>query len=267
MHRACGRLSRGSALALSVVLPVVLGAVLGGAVPRAHADEDPGKAALASASAAKRAAQKLEGEERGTALRAVTTQYDAVSADEAFDRAVRSEAAFRSGEILRTLKEAEAADARFLRATELGAEVEEGRAFAARGLLERAHLRRRAGEVDAALTLYGEVRERFAVERRSAAHAMSWAGKVLLGADRLAEARPVLVGFGEAYPEYPKEAVRNADLVAVELMEAGDEAGARQIVAELRAQMAPVLEAGDKTAASVQTALDAMKVTEMFGGY
>jgi hypothetical protein len=253
MHRACGRRSRGSALALSVVLPVVLGAVLGGAVPRAHADEDPGKAALASASAAKRAAQKLEGEERGTALRAVTTQYDAVSADEAFDRAVRSEAAFRSGD--------------FLRATELGAEVEEGRAFAARGLLERAHLRRRAGEVDAALTLYGEVRERFAVERRSAAHAMSWAGKVLLGADRLAEARPVLVGFGEAYPEYPKEAVRNADLVAVELMEAGDEAGARQIVAELRAQMAPVLEAGDKTAASVQTALDAMKVTEMFGGY
>jgi hypothetical protein len=230
-------------------------------------DEDPTKKALSDASAAKRAAQKLEGEERAAALREVTTRYDAVSADGAHPAAARAEAAFRAGEILRTLKETEAADARFLRATELGAETEDGRDFAARGLLERAHLRRRAGETDAALALYGQVRERFTGERRSAAHAMTWSGKLLLGADRLAEARPMLVGFAEAYPEYPKEAVRNADLVAVELLEAGDEAGAKVVVAELRARMSAVLEAGDKQAAAVQAALDAMKVTELLGGY
>lgn len=278
----------------AVLASVALGAVLGGpvaagavppgpapvdAAPKAAAraaarvapaparDEDPAQAALSAASQAKRAAQKLEGAERAAALREVSTRYDAISADVAFDAPVRAEAAFRAGEILRVLRESEAAEARFLRATELGSESEDGRSFAARGLLERAHLQRRAGDVDAALALYGQVRERYASERRSAAHAMTWRGKVLLGAGRLDEARPELLGFAEAFPEYPKEAVRNADLVAVELVEAGDEAAAREVVAELRARMAPVLEAGDRQASSVQAALDAMKVTELLGSY
>ncbi|MHC5212363.1 MAG: hypothetical protein ACYTG2_16740 [Planctomycetota bacterium] len=230
-------------------------------------EDDPARVALDAASAAKRVAQKLEGEERSAALREVSTRYDSISADDVFEAAARAEAAFRSGEILRALKEGEAADARFLRATELGAESEDGRGFAARGLLERAHLRRRAGDVEAALTMYGQVREQFAGERRSAAHAMTWMGKVLLADERLAEARPVLLGFCEAFPEYPKEAVRNADLLAVELVETGDEAAARVVVAEMRARMAPLLEAGDKQSAALQAALDAMKVTGMLGGY
>ena len=233
----------------------------------APGDEDPARAALAEASAAKRAAQKLEDPAKDSALLEVAGRYDTIADNADFDAASRAEAAFRAGEILRTRGRLEESALRFSKAAELGVDVPKGREFAARGLLEQAHLRRRAHDDAAALELYGQVRARFADQRRTAAHAMTWSGKLLLAAGRVEEASPLLQGFAAEYPEYPKDAVRNADLLAVELFEAGDEARAKAVVDQLRKALAPVVDGGGKQAEAVAEALKDMRATELLGGY
>ena len=230
-------------------------------------DEDPARAALAEASAAKRAAQKLDDEAREPALLEVAARYDAIAGNGEFDPASRAEAAFRAGEILRARGRLAEAEPRFAKAVELGADAPKGREFAARGMLEQAHLKRRAHDETAALELYAQVRERFSDQRRTAATALTWRGKLLLAAGRTDEAAQALQGFATEYPEYPKDAVRNADLLAVELFESGDEAGAKAAVDRVRAALAPVVDAGGKQGESVAGALKAMRVTEMLGGY
>ena len=235
--------------------------------PGAAGEEDPARAALAEAGAAKRAAQKLEASAREQALLEVAGRYDAIADNGGFDAAARAEAAFRAGEILRVRGRLDDSAPRFAKAVELGADAPKGREFAARGLLEQAHLERRAKDDATALQLYGQVRERFADQRRTAATAMTWSGKLLLAAGRTDEAAQMLQGFATEYPEYPKDAVRNADLLAIELLEAGDEAGAKAAVDTLRAAMAPIVDGGGKQAESVSAALKAMRVTELLGGY
>ena len=229
--------------------------------------------ALQSAAAAKRAASRLGPEEKDAALEAVVGSYRAILGREDFPAAARAEAAFRAGEIERTRKQVDLGDALFARAVELGGalpvtapEADGARDFAARALLERAHIRRRAKDVAGALAAYAEVRERFGDRRRSAAHARTWTGKLLLADGERARAAEALLGFLAAYPEYPAEAVRNTDLYALELLEAGDEEGAREAVSRLRLELAPILEAGGKPAESVRRALDGLRVTEQLGG-
>jgi len=230
-------------------------------------DEDPARAALAEASAAKRAAQKLDDTAREAALLEVAARYDAISGNGEFDTAARAEAAFRAGEILRARGRLAESEPRFVKAVELGADAPKGREFAARGLLEQAHLKRRAKDEGAALELYAQVRQRFSDQRRTAATAMTWQGKLLLASGRTDEATQVLSGFATEYPEYPKDAVRNADLLAVELLESGDEAGAKAAVDRVRSALAPIVDAGGKQGDAVAAALKAMRVTEMLGGY
>jgi len=237
--------------------------------PAARAEDGTkeGRAALAAAASAKRAAQKLEGDERDGALQAAAAKYAGISGTEAFTAGERAEAAFRGGEILRSLDKLDEADGQFARAVDLGEESEAGREFAGRGLLERAHLRRRANDAEGALALYTEVSRRFGDQRRSAAHARTWSGKLLLKAGRLDEAAQKLLGFAEAYPEYAVEAVRDADLLAVAQAEAGDETAARTTIERLRRELEPIMAKGDKAADEVQAALDNLRVTEILGGY
>jgi tetratricopeptide (TPR) repeat protein len=226
-----------------------------------------GRAALEEASAAKRAARKVTEEGREQALLAVATRYDAIAADTAYAVPERTEALFRAGEILRTLKQIEPADSRFGKAVSLGEPVEAARGFAARGLLERAHILRRANDEADALALYAEVGRRFADQRRSAAHARTWTGKLLLrGGRELGRAAEVLQGFAEAFPEYATEAVRNADLVAVAWFEAGDEPAARATEAWIRGRMDPLLAEGGRSAELIGKALERMRVTALLAG-
>jgi len=231
-----------------------------------EAATEAGEAALAEASAAKRAAQKLEDEAREQALLDVAARYDAIAGRDSYAVPERTEAAFRAGEILRTLKRADEADTRFLRAVTLGEDVEGAREFAARGLLERAHILRRADDIEAALALYAEVGRRFADQRRSAAHAVTWTGKLLVRDGRLEQGAEVLQGFADGFPEYATEAVRNADLVAVSWWEAGDEPAARATVAWIEGRMEPLLEIGGRQAELVRQALDRMRVTALLAG-
>ena len=232
--------------------------------------DDPAKAlraALAEASSGKRAAQKLDGAPRDEALAAVAAQYVRIADNDTFSPSGRAEAAFRSGDVLRGLKRLPDAEAQYRHALELGQDAEDGRDFAAREVLELAHIKRRANDVPAALALYADVGSRFADQRRSAAHAATWTGKLLLKSGEREKAAPVLLGFAAAWPEYPTEAVRNADLLAVDQVEAGDEAGARETLTRIRTAMEPLLAKGGQQAEAVQKALDGMRVTDMLAGY
>jgi tetratricopeptide (TPR) repeat protein len=240
--------------------------------PRAAraADDESGKAArsaLADASSGKRAAQKLDGAAKSEALAAVAADYVRIADNEAFPPAGRAEAAFRAGDILRGLKRLADAEAQFNRAVALGEPDEEGREFAARSLLELAHIKRRAKDVPAALDLYAQVGGRFADQRRSAAHAATWTGKLLLKSGEREKAAAALMGYSANWPEYPTEAVRNADLVAVDQVEAGDEAAAQITVNTIRAVMESVIAKGGQQAEAVQKALDGMRATELLAGY
>jgi tetratricopeptide (TPR) repeat protein len=229
--------------------------------PPAAPGDDEASAALSAASSARRATRGLDDGARLEALMAVVSQYDAIVARSEFAAGARAEAAFRAGEILRSLARTEEARARFDRALELGAEDEQGQEFAARGLLELAHIQRREDELEAALATYAEVGRRFEGQRRSCAHAATWTGKLLLRSGQIERGEAVLMGFAGAFPEYPAEAVRNADLVAVERLDEGDEAGAREIVERIRSALEPVLVQGGKPAEQALEALEKMKVT------
>lgn len=232
----------------------------------AQTSTEQGRAALAEASTAKQAAQKLEGDDREQALLAVVGRYDAIAAGQGHAVPECTEAAFRAGEILRALKQVELADARFERAVTMGEGVEEAREFAARALLERAHILRRMDDGEGALSLYAEVGRRFADQRRAAAHARTWTGKLQLRSGQLELGAEVLQGFAEAYPEYATEAVRNADTVAVAWFEAGDEPAARVTLAWIRGRMEPLLAEGGRQAEKIRAALDRMRVTALLSG-
>ncbi len=226
-----------------------------------------GRAALADAAAAKRAAQKLEGGARNEALAALADKYAALADKDSLAAGERAEAAFRGGEVLRTLQRGKQADDLFARSVELGENAPAGRDFAARGLLERAQIRRRANDAEGALALYADVIKRFADQRRTAASARTWAGKVQLKAGHLDEATKQLLGFAETYPEFSVEAVHDADLLAVAQAEGGDETAARDTIERVRREVQPALSKGGKDAEAVQAALDGLRVTELLAGY
>lgn len=249
-------------LALLGAAPVVLRAAPEPLARLAHED-DAGRAALKSASAARSEASKAPKEARAEALAGVASLYRAIADAAEHDVEVRAEAAFRAGELLRTAKQLQPADEAFRLATELGGQSAEARTFAARALLERAHLARRAKQEPEAIEIYERVRAEFGEQRRSAAHALTWSGKLRLRAGDLAGASERLSGFAREYPEYAAEAVRNADLLAVELLEAGDEDAARAAIEAVKVAVAPVLEAGGRKAEQCLKALDNLRVTEL----
>ena len=165
-------------------------------------------------------------------------------------------------EILRSLGREVEARERFEQAASFGDDAE-ATEFAARGLLELAHLRRRNDDVAGAVAQYDELRARFPEQRRSCAHALTWSGKLMLAGDQRDEGRRRLLSFADEYPEYATEAVRNADTVALDHYASDDVAAARAVVADIAARMAPRLEAGDKPAESIRRALDRMKVSKL----
>lgn len=220
---------------------------------------------LSELSKQKRAAYRVPEEEREDALREVAAAYGRLAKDETRSLAVRCEAAFRAGEILRARKDVEAARAWFTSAFtwgEGGQGAEGEREFAARAWLELAHIHRREGEVEEALAIYEELPRRFDDQRRTAAHATTWRGKLMLDAEELEAAGDVLLGFADAFPEYPEEAVRNADRLAMAYLEGEDEARAREVLARVEAAMQRHVEGDGRVAESVRAALEKMRVRD-----
>lgn len=226
-------------------------------VPRDKA----GEAALTDLSKARSAAYKHEAEEREALLVEVAEGYRALAETVERGAAVRAEAAFRGGEILRARKRLEDADALFARAAEIG-KGGPGAEFAARGLLERGHIRRRAKTWDEALRLYAQVLEGYPEQRRSAAHALTWTGKVHQQVEDLAAARTAVLRFADEYAEaYPVEAIRNAERLSRALVSQGDVDAARAISARIHERMATFASESGEETPEIHEALEALAVT------
>ena len=225
-------------------------------------ETEQGRAALAAASRAKKAAYALEGEAREQALLEAAAAYGAVADDEAGGALDRCEGAFRAGEILRARGLLDEAAERFSLAVTVGgpSEAPEVREFAGRALLEQAHRSRRDGALEDALSTYGAVRARFGDRSRPCAHAVTWSGKLLLAEGRVAEAREVLLDLEPFFPDRAQEAVRNVDRLVDGLLGAGEVDQAHEAVARLEARItAGSADDGETVTAGLEVALGALR--------
>ncbi len=218
-----------------------------------------GQAALVAAADVKKRAYTLEGEAREEGLLQAAAAYADVADREDLRPSERAEAAFRAGEILRARKALDSARERFAQAMELG-QGNEADAFAARGLLELAHMKRRDDDTQGALALYGELRTRFPAQRKSCAQAMTWAGKLQLREGSREEGLVLLIQFGKQFDEFPVDAVKNVDVAALDCLDVGEFDRARRLIDDLRERMQPVLEQVEgKDAERLRKALADMK--------
>lgn len=252
------------------------------------AGEDGGRAALGAAAAEREAAYKLGGEAREAGLIRAAATFGALADDAETAIAVRAEAAFRAGELLRARKLPEEAAARFHQALTVGGAlpaprlptagaaggsdagadaplggplepgVIEARGFAARGLLELAHLERRADRFDEALSLYGRLSGDFPDQPRQGAHGGTWAIKLLVRAGSLDEAKASVADFAAHHQGYPLELLRNTTTVAEALMDAGRQSEAQALVEATALQLEPLMDTEDS---QLKTALSAVRVT------
>ena len=240
-----------------------------GAADASAVSTEAGRAALAAASAIKRDAYATAGEAREALLPDAARAYEQVSLEKSFGQGDRVEGAFRAGEILRSRGFVEDAVARFREASRMGLDHADPtvRSFAARGLLELAHVVRREDDMDAALKAYADVRQRFDKQRRQVAHACTWTIKLLVKAGRLDEAGAVALDLGPFLPDYSLEAVRNVDLLAGALMEEGRTDSAHSAVARLEAGLRADLADGETVTPQLEGALEALRAKMAVSGY
>jgi tetratricopeptide (TPR) repeat protein len=198
-------------------------------------ESEAGEAALHAAAALKKHAYGFDGEERESGLLRAAAAYGAVADAANYGALERVEGAFRAGEIYRARERPDEARLRFEQAVELGEAIAEQRVrrFAARALLEVAHQLRREGRLDEALNVYGAVRNRFGDCPRACTHAVTRSGKIHLKEGRVKEARASFLDFEPFVPDYPMQAVRNVDELAVALVLKGEVEQAHEVVALL----------------------------------
>ena len=178
---------------------------------------------------------------------------------------VRAEAAFRAGEILRTHGSSELAAERFELAAAVGeaSDIDAARVFGARAVLERAHVDRRAKQVEAALKRYAEVAARFPERAESVARARGWAVRLLIGDEQLSAAREVVDQMLAAVDSEPLECLRAVDRLATAHVDAGAHTAAHDLVAILRQSLETLLqqEPADARTEKVRLALEGLDVT------
>lgn len=222
---------RSSLLAL-ILLP--LAPALGHAGSEARPDKARSAAEqLDIAQKTKRQAVKKSGEEKRAILESSAAAYRAVLTDWKDDAKACAEAAFRIGEIERTLGDEKEASAAFDLAVARGAEAPR---LAARALNELGHLARRASDESTALAYYERVLGEYPGEEDEGVKALTWIGKVQASSGDPAKARATWLSLGDRFPTRPVAAVRAADLAAVSALRESDREGARKIVEETRAR-------------------------------
>ena len=203
----------------------------------ASEDADPSgradaRATLAAAKQSRRTAFKKTGEEKRKILEQTVAAYRLVLQHHEDEGDLCAEAAFRIGEIERSLGDAPAARAAFEQTV---SRRDDAPRFAARALNELGHLARRAGDLEAALETYRRVPSEFPAQDAEAVKALTWGGKMLLQLDRGEDARTMWLSIGRLHPSEPVAAVRAADLASQSALDEGDRALARKILEETEA--------------------------------
>lgn len=255
--------------------------------------DDVGEASLEAAVDQREQAYSLSGAAREAALLEAAGAFGAVADDQSLSLGSRTQGAYRAGELLRARKLSVEAASRFRQALQLGSEVpipeldgseflapvteaggaakrdgqakadgRDAREFAARGLLELAHLERRADRVEDALAMYGRLPVEFPDRQRQSAHASTWSTKLLVQLGRLDEAVAATAFFGAQYPDLPLEFVSNAGVVVEGLLDAGRSEAARFLLDSVEDRLQPEIESEDLR---VISALESVRVTVMSG--
>jgi len=191
------------------------------------------QAALGIAKQTRRTAFKKTGEEKRKILEQTIVAYRAVLERHDDEGDLCAEAAFRIGEIERSLGDAPAARAAF---EQTAAKRDSAPRFAARAMNELGHLARRAGDLEGALQTYRLIPTEFPGEDAESVKALTWGGKVLVQLDRAEEARATWLSIADLHPSEPVAAVRAADLAALSALDDGDETLARRILDETDAK-------------------------------
>lgn len=210
----------------------------------------------------RRTSFKQKAEKKRKILLDTVECYRSVLQDFPEAKAACAEAAFRAGEIYRSLKmnvEAERSFQEVLR-------HDVGGVFAARALLEIGHLHRRAKAYDEALAAYRKVLKQCPEARSQCADAVTWIGKVLLRKKAYDEARRVLLEFADKFPEFPEDAIRNIDLAAASLLQEGKKAEAEALVEKWRAHFEALLGKDERLDRRITRALERMRTPDRLAG-
>jgi tetratricopeptide (TPR) repeat protein len=233
--------------------------LLAGIVAAQEEGQDGSAAAkLKEAYALRRTSFKKPREVKNRILLETAGIYEQIIKEHSECRAECAQASFRAGEIYRSLKMAERAEASFLRTLQF----EKKGDFAARSLNEVGHIHRRKEEYDRAIEFYRRVLSECTDIRDECAEALTWIGKVQLKRNELEKGRQTLLGFADRFPDFPAAAIRNMDLVALSLIDEGKIAEAEDIVESCHQRYGSLSEADPATAKKVEKALKKMKAGE-----
>lgn len=220
---------------------------------------------LASASAQLEHARKVRSEARGLegaarleALERALRAYEAVRDFWPDSGAIAAEAAFRRGEIHRSLGQDGAARGAFQEAFDAG----RGTDYAPRALLEVGHIHRRAVEMDQALHYYERALALEGASLRRRNDAREWIGRVRLDLQQWEAAAAAFASWA-AEAEGPVEAVRAADLEAQAWIGKGELDRAAERLAALEQRVKPLAAEPTREAEELRRALGRMKAPDL----
>lgn len=236
---------------------LLLGALIvcqGGEVPK----QPTAAAQLVYAKRVKSESRGTEGAARAAALQRAAAAYAAVPQYWPDAGVILAEAAFRRGELQRSLGQPGAARGAFLEALDHG----QGSEFAPRALLEIGHLHRRAKEMDQALEFYQRLLALPGASLHQLNDGREWTGKVQLDLG-LWEAAAASFSAWAANAEGPVEVVRAADLEAKAWIQHGALDRAERRLNEVQAQMEPFSQEPTKEAEELRKALERMKSPDL----
>ncbi|MFH0947271.1 MAG: tetratricopeptide repeat protein [Planctomycetota bacterium] len=205
--------------------------LLSASIPGISSDEQSSaaEAQLQVARQTRQQAFKKSGEEKQAILEASILEYQKIFEQFSDQKETCAEAAFRVGEIERSMGDTAAARGAFEKVLEY---EKSAPTFAARALCELAHIARRDQKIEDALATYQNVLDRFPAEEPQAVLALTWIGKVEERRGKPTEARKAWLSIAERYPSQPIPAIRAADLAALSALAADDLETGRKIVAD-----------------------------------
>jgi len=204
---------------------VLLGAP---ALPAEQKGSDhPARVQLDAARQVRQKAFKKSGEEKRSILEASIAEYQIVLEKFGKQKDACAEAAFRIGEIERSLGDAQDAREAFEKVLAFGAEQP---TFAARAQLELGHIARRADQTDQAIALYQKLLEQYSAQETQAVAALTWIGKLEDRRGQSDKAREIWLSLADRFPSQPVPAIRAADLAALSALKSDDLQTARQIM-------------------------------------
>jgi tetratricopeptide (TPR) repeat protein len=201
-----------------------------------------------------RRAIRGKGEERRAAVEQAAAAYAAVLASFPDAKEEVAMAAFRIGELKRSLGKTDEAREAFSKVVSSGG----SRRLAARAVLETAHIHRRAKEMGKALESYRKAAVEFADEAGNRDDALYWIGVLQEQNKEYAKSREAWQAVADRGVD-PLDRVRAFDRIALSHMKEGNRADAHATVEQARTALHDIAADPSTRGARVKRALDRMR--------